>query len=235
MPPKKHLTAEEGEGIKSTLEFLAEDIATIKQQQQTILDLVLEVKLLKQRNEEKDKKIALLENRVSDLEQYSRMNDVIVTGLKIKPRSYATAVAAATSGGETSEREANSVEQQVAAFFHSKKIDFDCNDIEACHTLPRKNDKKENTTTAIIMRFVNRKRKIALMKQRKNLAGSDVFLNEHLTKRNADIAKKARDMKKDDKIQATWTTNCKVFIKLNGPPEEAKVQCIRSMEDLDTI
>jgi len=40
-------------------------------------------------------------------------------------------------------------------------------------------------------------------------------------------------MKKQKKIQNTWTTNCKIFIKLNGTPEEAKVLVIRNMEDLD--
>uniref|UniRef100_A0A3Q1EEL5 Reverse transcriptase domain-containing protein n=1 Tax=Acanthochromis polyacanthus TaxID=80966 RepID=A0A3Q1EEL5_9TELE len=37
---------------------------------------------------EKDKKIELLERRLDDLEQYTRLNDVIVTGLEIRPRSY---------------------------------------------------------------------------------------------------------------------------------------------------
>ncbi|KAJ8358176.1 hypothetical protein AAFF_G00028040 [Aldrovandia affinis] len=83
------------------------------------------------------------------------------------------------------------------------------------------------------MRFVNRKHKTALLKQGRKLKGSNVYLNEHLTKRNADIARKARYMKKQRKIQTTWTTNCKVFIKLNGTPEEAKVLVIRNIEDPD--
>lgn len=32
------------------------------------------------------------------------------------------------------------------------------------------------------------------------------------------------------KIQTTWTKNCKIFIKLNGTPEEAKVLMVRSKE-----
>lgn len=58
-------------------------------------------------------------------------------------------------------------------------------------------------------------------------------MNDHLTKRNAEIAKKARDLKKEKKIQQTWTWNCKVFIKLNGTPEDAKVLVIKSMEELN--
>jgi len=55
-----------------------------KPRQKSILDLVEEVKALQLLNEEKDKRIAVLENRVADLEQYTRMNDVIITGLRVK-------------------------------------------------------------------------------------------------------------------------------------------------------
>ena len=83
------------------------------------------------------------------------------------------------------------------------------------------------------MRFSNRKHKSALLKQGRMLKGSDVFINEHLTKKNADIARKARFLRKQKKIQSTWTTNCKVFIKLNGTPEEAKVLGVRDITELD--
>lgn len=58
-------------------------------------------------------------------------------------------------------------------------------------------------------------------------------MNEHLAKHNADIARKGRQLKKQRKIQNTWTANCKVFIKPNGTAEEAKVICIRNITDLD--
>ena len=45
-------------------------------------------------NIKKDKKITFLENRVADLEQYTRMNDLIISGLKTRHRSYARAAAA---------------------------------------------------------------------------------------------------------------------------------------------
>ena len=232
MPPRKNLTAEEGGELKEALDLLTAEVAIIKKQQETIMRLVLEVQQLKDQSVEKDQRIQLLEDRVSEMEQYSRINDIIVTGIKIKPRSYAKAATVITGNDEPCELDAISVEKQVAVFLETKGIDINCNDIEACHTLPRRN--ATANTTAVIMRFVNRKSKTALLKQGKKLKGSDVYLNEHLTKRNADIAKKARFMRKSKKIQSTWTTNCKVFIKTIGTtPEEEKVVCIRKMEDLD--
>lgn len=120
----------------------------------------------------------------------------------------------------------------MAAFLHSKGIEVDLNNVEACHPLPRRND---NTAPAVIMRFANRKHKTALLKKGRKLKGSNVFISEHLTKHNADIARKARYLKKQRKIQNTWTANCKIFIKLNGIPEQAKVLVIRKMEDLEAF
>ncbi|KAL7405847.1 hypothetical protein ABVT39_008511 [Epinephelus coioides] len=154
------------------------------------------------------------------------MNDIIVSGLEIKPRSYVRAV----TGMNNEEQESVSVEQQVTAFLQSKGIEVDNNNIEACHPLPRKN---KTDKPAIIMRFVNRKHKNALIRQGKKLKGSDVYLNEHLTKRNGDIARRARFLRKQRKIQSTWTANCKIYIKLNGSPEEAKVLVIRDIDELD--
>ena len=157
------------------------------------------------------------------------MNDVVITGLQLKPWSCARAVTA-NNGGEPGELDVSSTEQQVAAFLQSKGIHLDFDNIEACHPLPRRNASDKQT---IIMRFANRKHKTALLKQGRKLKGSNVYVNEHLTKQNADIARRTRFLKKQRKIQNTWTTSCKVFIKLNGTPEEAKVLVVRSIEDLE--
>ncbi len=107
MGPKKTPAAEEVEDIKKSLDFITEELSAVRLQQKSILDLVEEVKTLRIQNAEKDKRIAYLENRVADLEQYSRMNDVIVTRLQVKPRSYARAVTA-VQGGEPKELDVSS-------------------------------------------------------------------------------------------------------------------------------
>lgn len=136
----------------------------------------------------------------------------------------------ATDGGELTDPDKDSVEQQVTAFFHSRGISISNTDIESCHPLPWKN---KNDKPVIIIRFNNRKNKNLLFRQGKKLRGTDVYINEHLTKMNADIARRARLLRKQEKIQSTWTTNCEVYIKLNGAPEEARVLTIRNIEELD--
>ena len=185
------------------------ELSTLAKQQPMLLQLMEEVKQLHALLKAKDGKIAGLERRIDDLEQYSRMDDVIISGLRIKPRSYARAAAAANSGtDDPSPEEQQTTEEQVIKFFESqaKPIHLDAKSIVACHPLPRKD---KTAIPAIIVRFGSRKQKDELLKQRKNLQGTDVFLNEHLTKRNAEIAKEARKLKKDNKIQFTWTRTSK--------------------------
>ncbi len=243
--------------IKDSLDALAADFTEFREEQQKILNLAEEVKQLRlqinekngrivalenrvaelEKGKEKDEKIAMLENRIADLEQYSRMNDVIVTGFAIKPRSFAAAVTgSATEEGmqlNVSGSAPNNAELQVTDFLRSKGIKVDGSCIEACHPLPRSKARNTPNTPAVILRFTNRKHKVALVKQRKQPKNTSVYLNEHLSKKNADIAKRARFLRKQEKIQSTWTADCKVFIKLNGTPEESKVMVIKDIKELD--
>ena len=224
-PPTRQNEIEE---LKRALDFQSGELSNITKKLEVITEMMVEIKELKQQNIDKDKQIADLERRLDDCEQYSRINDLIVSGLKTTPPSYARA--AATSLEEPTESDIASIEDQVIAFLDKKGIQVDKEDIEACHPLSRKNNKD---SPAIIIRFISRKRKSETLKQGKKLKGSNVYLNEHLTKRNGEIARKARFLRKQAKIQGTWTTNCKIYIKLNGEtPEEAKVLLIKDISEL---
>lgn len=85
----------------------------------------------------------------------------------------------------------------------------------------------------IVVQFSNRKHKVEVLKQARKLKGTGVYINEHLTKKNAEIARQSRILRKEKKIQSTWTKNGKVFVKSNGSPEQAKTVMIRNMTDLD--
>ena len=230
MGPKEVSSPEETDELKKSLELLIEEVKVLSEGQKKILDLTEEIKQLRLENAQKDTRIGELERRLDDLEQYSRMNDVIITGLKIKPRSYAQAVDTNKNGGEPSEEDLSSTEQQVLSFFREKGTNMKEDGIEACHLLPKR---RNNDVPMVILRFDNRKYKNALMKQGRLLRGTDVYINEHLTRKNGEIAKKARQLRKQNKIQGTWVWNCNIFIKLNGPPEAAKVLVVRNLNDLD--
>lgn len=69
------------------------------------------------------------------------------------------------------------------------------------------------------------------LRQGTKLKGSNVYINEHLTQKNADIVTKARLLKEQGKT--TWTVNCRVFIKPKDATENAKGLYIRSIEQLE--
>lgn len=188
-----------------------------------------ELRQLKTVIKEKDKKIEELERRVEDLEQYTRMDDLVIFGLETTHRTYARITAGDREGEEAPRGELHSLEQQVIKFFNGKDIPIDSKNIAACHTMPQKQDNRLN----IIIRFVSRKHKIEVLELAKKLKGTRVYVNEHLTKRNAEIARQARILKKEKRIQDAWTRNCRVMIRLNGTPEQAKVTAIRDMRELD--
>lgn len=71
----------------------------------------------------------------------------------------------ADNGMVKEDLEINTMEQQVAAFLQEKGINFDCSNIEASLPLP--------------MKKIQRHR------------GTNIFINEHPTKHNVDIARKA--------------------------------------------
>lgn len=230
MPPKKNQqNEEEMEEIKQSLNFMSGEISKVAKQQSKLLGLMEEVRELKLTIKEKDKRIGDLERRVDDLEQYSRMDDLIISGLTTRHQTFAGTVNG-EKGEDAKTSEQYSLEREVVQFFQSKNMDIQTNAISSCHKLPTKDRK---TKPVIVIRFTNRKAKTELLRQGRKLRGSDVYLNEHLTKKNADIARQARILKKQNKIQATWTRNCKVWIKLNGSPEEASIIVVRELSELD--
>lgn len=185
--------------------------------------------------------LAKMEKRVSDVEalnhnldQNARMKDVIITGLVIRPRSCARTadLPSDTDGLSQGEEVVGTVEEQVLEFFRSRDVGISRDGIDACFVLPGRRT-ASGATPAILLRLAKSKEKSALMSQRAKLRGSDVFINDNLSRKNAGIAWKARVLKKDKKIDNTWVHNCRVFIKTNGAPEESRVLIIKEEQELN--
>lgn len=163
MTPRKNTASEETDEIKRALEFLTEEVAAVKMQQNSTLSLVEEVKALGIQN----KRIEHLESCVVELEALfnSRLNKVIITGLQVKPQSYARAVTA--DDGETNVEMQVLTEQQEVSFLRSKGIDLDDRSMRFA------GDKQ-----AILIRFINRNHKNARLKEGRKLKGTDVYMKD---------------------------------------------------------
>lgn len=238
MPPKAK--SEEMEEIKKSLNGMTEELAQIANKQTQLLELMEEVKHLKNMIEEKDEKIKTLQERVDDLEksskriddleQYSRMDDLVITGLETRHQTYARAASSTDKGEDAPVQELQTLEEQIIQFFEKYDMRIESNNISTCHVLP----KRKNGKSSIIVRFTNRKSKVELLRNARKLYGTNVYVNEHLTKKNAEIAKEARLLRKQKKINATWTRNCKIMIRENGPEDTAQIKWIKELNDLDS-
>ena len=59
---------------------------------------------------------------MDELEQYSRIDDVIITGLKTRHRSYANVTASAAPGGDSPQAELETLETQVVQFLSGRDL-----------------------------------------------------------------------------------------------------------------
>ncbi len=132
------------EDIKKTLASIQLEVGKIATQQTEILQLTKQVNLLQAqvsgyevKLKKKDDQIKELEKRLDDVEQYYRMDDLIISGLKTRHRAYSNVAAGNNADDTTAETE--TLEFQVIQLFGSKDIPIRSNQISACHTLPRNN------------------------------------------------------------------------------------------------
>ncbi len=124
MPSKKisSVVEDELEEIRKSLNFMSGELSKVAKQQTMLLDLMDEVKQLKNLVKEKDQKIEGLERRVDELEQYTRMEDLIISGLETKHRTYASTVARDRDGEAALPEELQTLEKQVIKFFESQNM-----------------------------------------------------------------------------------------------------------------
>ena len=204
-----------------------------------VASLAQEVKELKRLNVEKDKRINDLENRIDDLEQYSRQDNLIITGFKYRHLSYSRAAnpdQEVFNHENSTEQEKVSLEDQVVELLQKHEIPIDKDSISACHTLPSKNRPQDRP---IVIRFTSRKAKIKVLqnsrKLKKDQTKPAIYINEHLTSKNNMIAKEARRLRREGKIENTWTRNCKIFIKYRMANGDEKVMIVKHMNVLNAL
>lgn len=212
--------------LQETLDRLCRDISEIKESQKG-LDRSFKDKISKLEKllEAKDKKIHELENRIDDLEQYSRKEDIIVSGLKIV-RPYAEVVEGEAQDPRQEKR--NFTESQTLDTLNQHGMEITENEISACHVIGKR---KDDGSQSVIIRFVSRKSKMRVMARGKNLKNTGIYVNEHLTKKNGEIAKKARDLKRAKKVMDTWVRDTKIFVK----DKEGKVMIVKQLSDLQNF
>ena len=165
-------------------------------------------------------KVFALEEKLAEQEQYSKRDNILISGLKVaKPYNR---VADANQDPSTDDEDKWSTSDKM--IMRSNVLDFakktlkvtiENSDIQDVHVLPNRGAKEKGT---VIVRFSNRlardKFYQARLGQKQRLFEDKIYLNEHLTARNAALFKKARDLRKSQKVTHVWTKNCRILVRL---------------------
>ena len=188
-------SAEELKDIKENLSCLSIDVAEVLRNQKQMQQLIGTIQNLQKELKQKDEKILQLEEKIDDLEQYTRKDDIVIAGLLTRHLSYARAVSRGDEihGENASSTEVDFLEMQVDDFFKQNGIEFSSNNISTCHTLGKPRD---GNRRMILVRLTNRKIKEHILKNKTKLKGTGVLVNEHLSPKNVDISIFARTLRR---------------------------------------
>lgn len=158
------------------------------------------------------------EQGINDVEAYWRRQNMIVAG--VPP----------TKNEDTTKK--------VLEIFNSMEgVEIDAKEISTSHRLP-------NKANDIIVRFVWRKTRNSIYKDRKKISRINptalsfsanpkkIFLSENLTKRNSELFYHARQLKKQGLVMFAWTYNGRVFIRQS---KESEAIAIFTMADFDKV
>ena len=99
---------------------------------------------------------------------------------------------------------------------------------------PLKSKHASNMKPSIVLKLKSRKAKVKILFNGKKLRGRDVYINDHLRRHNADLARNAKEYKRRELILLTWKKICNVIINTKGQTPE-KFMVIASHDDSDFI
>ena len=207
------------------LGFIAKSVATA-----VAKELREENQLLKRKLDEQAKEISLLYDKVDELEQYGRRNAVRIGPLP-----------------EKQNENTNDVVIKVAAHIG---VTITNNDISRSHRVGRKLAPNDSSGRSIICKFTSYRVKNELMRARKNLKGVrpdqlfpdldwpalprrrevGLYINEDLTQVRANVASRARKLKRENIITDTWTRDGLIFIKKGD-----NVRKITTLREIDSL
>lgn len=170
---------------------------------------------LAQENKMLKKRLAEMERRLEDTEQYSRINSVEIHGIPMEKNEDVV-----------------SVVQKVGK---ALSMDISEQQIDTCHRLGNRNG-PNGSPPGIIVKFVRRLDKEAFLQKRRvkrdlstrhmNLTmDRPVYVNEALSPMRRRLFAEARRFKKDNNIRFLWVRGGKIFLRADENEPVVQVTC----------
>lgn len=203
--------------IKDSVKFSSDAADNVAEIMKDMKEIRLDMKKLVERNRELEIENQQLHQRVDELEQYQRLNNLEIKGLPNDCDETTVIKKIVNKLGET----------------------LDEKDIDVCHRVKIPNSVEKN----VIVRFTRRsKRNVVLAKARKakltteslgfDGTSKDVYINEHLTAKNKRLLGAAVARKKAIGWKFVWTTDGKILARRG---ESTPIMHITSLSDVERM
>lgn len=203
--------------LKDSVKYCSDTCDGVNEIQKEMKELKLEIRRLVDKNLDLEKENQNLRDRLDELEQHHRLNNLEIKGLP----------------ADCDEVE---VVKEIGNKLGEEIVDTD---IDICHKVDIPHSKDRN----VIVRFTRRsKRNAVLAKARKMRLTTDalgfegaskpVFLNEHLTQKNKRLLGAAIAKKKSVAWKYVWTSNGKVLARRG---ESTPILRISTMSDVERM
>lgn len=192
--------------------FTAEVNKQLESFREIIVKRDAEINELKKENAQLRNSTRQQTQQIESLENYTRVDNIIVHGL---PES----VAAVVGNQGPDQRQPNEdvfTSEKIFTDFCRDKLHIGVNpsDISICHRLPAPRNSDRTTSRPMIVRFSNRKLKAKIIAARKDLKGTNIYVNEHLTKHTSEMFATARRLVKEKRLLGAWTVNGRLVVKV---------------------
>ena len=175
-------------------------------------ELTIKINNLQTEVTQKNNHIMKLEKHIDDMEQYSRRNCLIISGLP--------------------ESDNENCDNTVIKFARDNlKIDLKPQEIDRSHRLPGKQTQTNNPRPRnIIVKFTSYNSRRKVFENRKELkhCKDRIFINEQLTKTRNDLFYEARKLVKENKVKSAWTNDGNILIRDNAE----KIRKIETINDI---
>lgn len=211
--------------LLESVKFCSDQITTFETTLKEVNKKVSLIDKLTNENMTLKNEVKLLDTRIDQLEQYSRSYNVEIQGVP--------------------EKENENVYTIVQTIGQSLNCPVEITDIDIAHRVARAAADGTRLPKSIIVRFVTRRKRDALIAaartaktaaKTKNLKidgiSNQLYINEHLTKKNKQLLKRTKEVAKSKNFQFVWVRYGRIFMRRD---DKSQMLVIQSEADLQKL
>ena len=143
--------------------------------------------------------------KLNELEQYGRRNNIRIAGLAEASNT--------NNNNKTTSETAEDTSKAIIKFLNEKieGLNLCINDIDIAHRLGKRDTNSK--PRAAIVKFVSRYKRDQVMKNRRCLKGSGIFVNDDLTKLNQAVLMSIKRKLNQERNETAWSWEGKLYVK----------------------